>query len=305
MFFAVPMKVFGKALILEINGIPSVRAELYRRTQKVRAPGLTPLICAAMRLIEFFVIHYSDLVFPVTEKMRMTLVKEYRADVKKVAVISNSVDAAIFRPLENERKRVRQQLGLLDETVVLYMSTFSARWRGSERSFKVMYEMQRKRKDIVFLVVGSGPLLAEMKAAARNESLGQALFAGAVDHHLVPFYMNAADVYVYDIAQVPSELVAKEGLCPTKILEAMACGKPVIAPEESELEAMLRKSNGGFSASSIEQVQALIEKFADSAELARSMGRNARRYVELNHDLTRLTGLMIELIGEVVSSRRG
>jgi len=302
--FAAPMRIFGKPIIFEMNGILSLSTEMHRRTQRVRFPQFTPLICSIIRLMEFFAIRYSDLVLPVTEKMRRTLLRECKADSRKLIVVPNSVDTTVFKPLANGRN-IRRELGLGKETTVMYLGTFLARWKGSEKLFQAAGNIQRRRTDIAFLIVGSGPLLEEVKRTTVGcQAFNQMLFVGALNHEVVPSYFSAADVYVYDTIDVQNRLVEKQGLCPTKILEAMACGKPVIAPKEPELEAMLRKSNGGFSASSIDEVQALIEKFADSAALARSMGRNARRYVELNHDLTRLTGLVIELISEVVSSRR-
>lgn len=301
--FAVPARALGKALILEMNGIPSLGTEIRRRTRRARVPRLTFLICCLMRTIEAFSIRCADLILPVTDRMRKTLLRDYRADARKVIVVPNAVDTTVFRPLENERTRIRQELGLVDETAVLYMSTFSDRWRGSEKLFQTMDMIQRKRKDVVFLVVGSGPLLAEMRAAGERDSLDRMLLTGAIDHRLVPLYMNAADVYVYDVTQVPSELVEKEGSCPTKILESMACGKPVVAPAVP-YESMLRKSKGGFPAYSMQQIGVLIERFANSPGLARSMGMNGRRYVELNHDLIRLTRYTIELISKTVSSRR-
>jgi len=84
----------------------------------------------------------------------------------------------------------------------------------------------------------------------------------------------------------------------------MSCGTPVIGPKAPDLETILQNSGGGFCASSVEEVGTLIEKFADSGELAKSMGRNARRYVELNHDLNRLTMLKVELMSKIVSSKR-
>jgi glycosyltransferase involved in cell wall biosynthesis len=84
----------------------------------------------------------------------------------------------------------------------------------------------------------------------------------------------------------------------------MACGKPIIAFKEAELEALLLKSEGGFCVSSLEEMESLILRLADCADLARSIGANARRYVELNHDLTLLTRLTVELIRGVVSSKQ-
>jgi len=302
---ASPAKLFGKALVLEMNGIPSLETQIRRRTHRVRAPSLTPLICSAIRLAEAVAIRCADLILPVTKRMRATIIRDYGANPRKVVVVPNSVDTEVFRPLDDKRTEMRQTLGIGRETVVLYLGTFSTRWRMSEQLFRVADNIQRKRSDVMFLVVGSGPLLEEIKAVVGEFAMSDRIrFVGAVDHSLVPSYINASDVYAYDVAGVENELVKKQGLCPTKVLEAMACGRPVIALKEPELEALLCESGGGFSASSIGDMVPLMEKFADSADLARSMGANARRYVESNHDLTRLTRLTVELISEVVSSRR-
>jgi len=301
---AVPMKAFRKAMIIEMNGIPSLETEI-RRTRKVRAPSLTPLICGLIHIAETIAIRCADLVLPVTKKMRTTIIRDYGANPRRVIVVPNSVDTTVFRPLEDKREEVRRTLGIGRETVVLYLGTFSASWRRSEQLFQVAANIQHKRTDIVFLVVGSGPVLADIRSMIeRYRTFDRMLFVGAVDHHLVPFYINAADVYVYDVTEVDNRLVRKQGLCPTKILEAMACGKPVIAAKESELEMMLSRSNGGFSASSLAEMEILIERFADSAQFAKSIGVNGRQYVELSHDLTRLAWSTIELISEVASSRR-
>jgi len=300
---AVPLKAFGKAMIIEMNGIPSLETEIRRRTRKVRAPSLTPLICGLMRMAETIAIRSADMVLPVTKKMRMTIIRDYKANPRRVIVVPNSVDTTVFRPLEDKRVEIRSALGIEGETVVLYLGTFSDRWRGSEQLFQIAEAIQRKRTDVVFLVVGSGPLLAEMKVKAKSVNSNKVLFVGAVDHRNVPLYINAADMYVYDAIQVPTRLVEKQGSCPTKILEAMSCGRPVIAPGLPDLEDILRESKGAFSVSSVNEVELSIERLANAPELARSMGAEARRYVKLTHDLTRLTRSTVDLISEVLSSR--
>jgi glycosyltransferase involved in cell wall biosynthesis len=106
------------------------------------------------------------------------------------------------------------------------------------------------------------------------------------------------------VTDTANKLIEKQGLCPTKILEAMACGKPVLAPKESELESMLQKSEGGFSVSSTKELAELIERLTDSPALVKSMGIRARQYVETNHDLACLTKRMIELMNETTSCKR-
>jgi len=300
MAFAVPMKMFGKMLAIELHGIPSIETEVRRQTHEVRAPRLTRLICGCMRLIETFAIRSADLTMPVTERMRVTLLRDYNVNERKITVVPNSVDTELFKPLETERTAIRRKFGIENQTVILCLSTFSTSWRGSDRLFYIANLVQHKRNDIVFLIVGSGPLLEEIRARSLDDNARRRMvFAGTVGYCVVPLYMNAADVYVYDVVNTANKLIQKQGLCPAKILQAMSCGRPVIAPKAPDLETILRNSGGGFSASSLQEVEALIEKFADSPELASSMGMNGRRYVQMNHDLTRLSKRKIELMTKV------
>jgi len=305
MAFAVPMKMFGKVLAIELHGIPSIETEVRRRTHEVRVPRLTSLICRFMRLIETFAIRSADLTMPVTERMRDTLLREYNVNERKITVVPNSVDTELFKPLETGRTAIRRKFGIGRQTVVLYLSTFSTSWRRTDRLFHIADLVRHKRNDIVFLIVGSGPLLEEIKARSREDNTrGRMVFAGAVEYSAVPIYMNGADVYVYDVVNTANKLIQKQGLCPAKILQAMSCGRPVIGPKAPDLETILRNSGGGFSASSLEEVEALIEKFADSPELVNSMGTSGRRYVQMNHDLARLSKHKIELMTRAFCQKR-
>jgi len=303
---AVPLKILGKVLVLELNGIPSLQARVRRGPIRTRVPALTPIMCSVLRLIEILAIRSADLILPITEKMRRLVLSDYRADVRKVTVIANGVDTTLFRPLETQRVKIRRRLGIGEETVVLFFGMFSASWRHTGQLLEVAEHIQFRRKDIIFLIIGAGPLLRKRKEKATELGAGnRMIFLGAVDYRLVPLYINAADVYVYDATPEAYQLIQREGPCPMKILESMSCGKPVIVPKEAQLENILQNSGGGFAASSVAEIEALVEKFADAKELAKSMGINARRYIELNHDLAPLARRTIELIDEVISSGRG
>ena len=296
---AFPMRAMRKKLIIELNGMPSLEVRIQRETRKVKHPRLTPLVCGLIKLSEILAFRSANLVLPVTEKMS-NIVRNYGVNPEKVTVVPNAVDTTVFRPLQEKGIEIRRRFGISNETVVLYVSSFSVEWRGSKQLVEVIDRIYPRRRDIVFLVVGSGPLLEEMKAKiARASMLDRVFFSARIDRDLVPSYLSAADLYVHDVTQVAGKLIEREGLCPTKILEAMACGKPVIAPKESELEAMLRKANGGFCAVLEREVSDLIERFADCPDLAKSMGKSALEYARLHHDLARWATTTIEMIRRI------
>lgn len=77
--------------------------------------------------------------------------------------------------------------------------------------------------DTLLVICGTGPLAAELAAAARGRGVDKHVrLAGLVDNATVAVYNRAADLFV-----LPSKLEA----CPTVALEALACGTPVVSTD--------------------------------------------------------------------------
>jgi len=149
----------------------------------------------------------------------------------------------------------------------------------------------KKNRRIVFLVVGKGPDMENVKLQAKQFGI-EANFRleGFVSDEDLPSYYNAADLFV-----LPSK--SGEGL-PLVALEAMACGLPVIAtdvggireilvedygklvlPNQPELlaEAVLDFASVDFS-SRREELRAMVEKRF-------SWDANVERLVEIYEEL--------------------
>jgi glycosyltransferase involved in cell wall biosynthesis len=136
---------------------------------------------------------------------------EYGVDSSKIAVMWNGVDEKIFCPLNNKEKL---------EKYVLYTGVLRAR-KGLFDLMKCVVLVKKIIPDIKFIICGTGPLLQKLKEQVQNLGLEeQVIFLGRVDRKkLIQMYQNAT------IHVIPS---IYEGL-PTVLLEAMACGLPVVA----------------------------------------------------------------------------
>jgi glycosyltransferase involved in cell wall biosynthesis len=94
---------------------------------------------------------------------------------------------------------------------------------GQKYLLEALGEVIRTHPDTRLVIGGTGPLLDELKAAARAWGVeGHVTFAGLLDNAAVAKYDVAADAFV-----LPSLLEA----CPTVALEALACGTPVISSD--------------------------------------------------------------------------
>jgi glycosyltransferase involved in cell wall biosynthesis len=91
--------------------------------------------------------------------------------------------------------------------------------------------------DALLLIVGDGPLEQSLRQLAKRVGVtGRVRFLGHVEHDDLAVYYAAADALVL--------ASASEGM-PNVMLEAMACGTPVIATSVGGIPEILRPPKGG------------------------------------------------------------
>jgi glycosyltransferase involved in cell wall biosynthesis len=94
---------------------------------------------------------------------------------------------------------------------------------GQRDLLEALNEVVRVHPDTRLVICGTGPLLEELKSAARSAGVERHVtFAGLVDNATIATYCAAADLFV-----LPSKLEA----LPTVAVEALAAGTPVISTD--------------------------------------------------------------------------
>lgn len=135
------------------------------------------------------------------------------ADPSRVTVLRNGVDLAMFTP--QDRVAARARLGL-DGPVLLSVGLLNDR-KGHHRVIAGLALLPGWR----LLVVGDGPDRAKLGALAATLGVADRVtFVGPVPHAELPLYYSAADALVL--------ASSREGWA-NVLLEAMACGTPVVA----------------------------------------------------------------------------
>ncbi len=155
-------------------------------------------------------------VFVMSDEMRARVLP-WGLDAARVEVVSNGVDATRFQPAE--RSAARAALGIRTaEHVLVCVSRLSP-----EKGIDVLVDAmaQLKGSSARLYVVGDGAerdaLATRARAAGVSENV---VFKLTRPHDEIPRWLAAADVAV-----LPSRT---EGM-PNAVLEALACGRPVVA----------------------------------------------------------------------------
>jgi colanic acid/amylovoran biosynthesis glycosyltransferase len=146
-------------------------------------------------------------------------------------------------------------------------------------------------------LIGDGPMQAELEALADRHGVRERIrFAGRVGHAQTLATMGASDVLI-----APS-VIAKNGDrdgIPNVILEAMACGLPIIGTAVSGIPEVVRTGDTGHLVPSEDAAaiaQAIAALHADPVG-ARAMGERARRFIEQRFSMDGNVGELIEHLG--------
>ena len=141
------------------------------------------------------------------------------ADAARVHVLYNGVDSALFAPGSRSAARARLQLGA-DAPLLLYVGNLKSS-KGCLDLLEAFPALLAVRPQARLVYVGAGPCRQELlQRAAELGCAGRLTLAGAVAHDALGDWFRAADLLC-----LPSH---NEGV-PNVVLEAMACGTPVVA----------------------------------------------------------------------------
>jgi len=168
-----------------------------------------------LRQYERMVCRFAHKILCVSEEDGELLASELNVERNKIVVIPNGVDMERFRPDENARNETRQMLGVPENTPLILFNgklDYRPNYEAVDIIFRdIMPGVLGKVPDAKFLIVGSNPPLE-----FSHDSL---IFTNTVDR--IEDYINATDVVICPLRS--------GGGTRFKILEAIACGKPVIS----------------------------------------------------------------------------
>jgi len=157
-------------------------------------------------------------------------------DENKVIVLRNGVDTHIFHPGEN--KKLRYKFGIKDDEILILFVGYLDTFKGIYELINSFQEISAENKNVKLLMVGGGPKKEDLLDNVIKMNLeDNVIFTGMIEHQKIHKYYQAADIFV-----LPSYT---EGL-PISVLEAMACGLPVVATNVGGIPEVITDGLGGF-----------------------------------------------------------
>jgi phosphatidylinositol alpha-1,6-mannosyltransferase len=236
----------------------------------------------------------ADLVVPNSRNTERILREEWGLPEERVRLLHPGVDTTRFVPAA-PAPAVRARLGWGDRPVVLTVGRLQKR-KGHDQLILALNKVREVLPEVLYAIVGDGKEREPLRRLAAGEGLERHVqFLGELDDEgLIDCYQQC-DLFVLPNRQVGRDI---EGFGMV-LLEAQACGKPVLAGDSGgTAETMCIPETGRVVCCDgpHDLAAAVAELFGDRERLAR-MGEAGRRWVVERFDwaaLTRRAELLFE-----------
>ncbi len=206
------------------------------------------------RTVERSVFIPADRIIVTTEKMRQDVLARMPDVSNKIHVIPNYVAVDAFRPLFYEKK----------PNTLIYVGRIAP-----EKNLESVLEAIRT-VDVTMTIIGEGRMRPELQEQFSDLS-DRVIWEGNVPNSDLPEYLNRAAIFI---------LASRYEGHPKALIEAMACGMPVIAADSPGIREIVSDGNTGILCGpDPTSIRRAVEYMLANFEQARNLGQNARQYV--------------------------
>jgi len=187
--------------------------------------------------------------------------------LRKLAALK-STGFQLLHPDPQKREFSRKKFGIRHDDIVTLFAGRLVPVKGITHFIKVAKMLAKKGDNRKFLIAGEGVLRAKLEEET-SKYRSSIKFVGWQDD--MPTIMNAADIFVLSSLS--------EG-CPNAVLEACACGKPVVATNVGAASDIILNGETGLLVEprNVEALKDALERIINSRHKMK-MGEKAMRRV--------------------------
>ena len=190
----------------------------------------------------------------------------------KVVVIPNGIDTARFQPNPAQRAVIREQLNLSRQAPVCTIVAALRPEKNHARFLRVAANVVKAQPETQFLIVGDGPTRETLATLPAELGIREHVhFLGCRSD--IPELLAASDLFL---------LTSDNEANPVSVMEAMACGLPVVATRVGSIHEMVEDDVHGYLVSTDDEAgfaERVVQLVGDDATRRKMAAANRQKAV--------------------------
>jgi glycosyltransferase involved in cell wall biosynthesis len=222
-----------------------------------------------------FLYREAEKIVVVTEAFKDHLVKRWAVPPEKIGIVENGVETAQFCPAQPDPS-LRKQLGTEEKFVVCYIGTIGMA-HGLETLVEAAARLKAAAPGVHFVVVGEGAEKENVAAMARARKLDNLQFLDQQPRALIPRFITTSDACLVMLKRTP----LFKTVIPSKMLEFMSCGRPLILAVDGQARKILQEAKAGIfvEPEDVEALTRAVLRLSTDRGLCEALGRGGRQHV--------------------------
>ena len=241
------------------------------------------------------ILNDADVLIANSNNTRQLLLKTWDMPEKRVRLLHPGADVERLVPAARDQG-VREKLGWGDRSVILTVGRLQVR-KGHDQMIRSIATLKESHPNVLYSIVGEGKERSRLEELVQQHGVADWVeFRGEVDDDELRECYQQCDLFVLPNREVDGDI---EGFGMV-LLEAQACGKPVIAGASGGTAETMRDPETGriVACEGPEELTRVVSELLSDAELRSRMGTSARKWVEENFSWSSLSRQAAELFSE-------
>lgn len=223
--------------------------------------------------INFLMGHYADRIITVSNAVATHIRKSRFIDDEQVNVIYNGIDNTVYHQID--ATKVREKFGISRDSIVIGMVGRVNAWKGQGDFVEAITPILEKNSTAIAFIAGSAFEGEEWRVEELDDRISSLSVSSQVKR--IDYYSNTTELYnMFDIFVLPS---TNPDPLPTVVLEAMACGKPIVGYRHGGVcEMVVNDSNGLLvTPNSVKHLSTAIQCLLENSELRKGFGEKSEK----------------------------
>lgn len=224
----------------------------------------------------------------VPTKEYMNILEKRDFDIKKMSIFKRGLDLSHYYYRDGAKKFIKDYLKINPKNVILYTGRIS-KDKNIDFLLETFSKIKSQIKDTVFILVGDGPDLNELKKLYKKSN--EIIFTGQMKQKILPFIYSAADLFVF-----PST-TDTFGM---SVLESQACDTPALVTDIGGPKEIIKNNETGYILESqnekiwTDTIIKVINMKNNDFESYNEMRKKCGNHIKENYDWNKLIDYLFD-----------